>query len=190
LHRSLFWHANASKRADSTLIQQKLQQDLEQARNHEQISCAHHSPQVSKASLCGTHGTRRNSAYADMSTKEVEESLATNSAFHWAGLVHLLRRVHNYPRSDPEVQKAVHEIVKIQQQKIREGGTAEACLLFPMFTAGVEAEDPLDRAEVLSRIKGAEGLGMCQVSRARRVMEEVWRTGISWESLVTGEFFG
>jgi hypothetical protein len=169
---------------------QKLQQDLEQARNHEQISCAHHSPQVSKASLCGTHGTRRNSAYADMSTKEVEESLATNSAFHWAGLVHLLRRVHNYPRSDPEIQKAVHEIVKIQQQKIREGGTAEACLLFPMFTAGVEAEDPLDRAEVLSRIKGAEGLGMCQVSRARRVMEEVWRTGISWESLVTGEFFG
>jgi len=59
-----------------------------------------------------------------------------------------------------------------------------------MFTAGVEAEDPLDRAEVLSRIKGAEGLGMCQVGRARKIMEEVWSTGVSWESLVTGEFFG
>ncbi len=169
---------------------EKLRMDLDKARNHEQISCAHHSPQMTKASLCGTHGTRRNSAYADMSQKDVEESLATNSAFHWAGLVHLLRRVHNIPRGDPEVQQAVHEIVRIQQSKIREGGSAEACLLFPMFTAGVEAEDGLDRAEVLSRIKGAEGLGMCQVSRARKIMEEVWRTGISWESLVTGEFFG
>ncbi|OCT54416.1 c6 zinc finger domain containing protein [Cladophialophora carrionii] len=169
---------------------EKLRLDLEKAQNHEQISCAHHSPQMTKASLCGTHGTRRNSAYADMSQKDVEESLATNAAFHWAGLVHLLRRVHNRPRRDPEVQKAVHEIVKIQQQKIREGGSAEACLLFPMFTAGVEAEDQLDRAEVLSRIKGAEGLGMCQVSRARRVMEEVWKTGVSWECLTTGDFFG
>jgi len=74
--------------------------------------------------------------------------------------------------------------------RIREGGSAEACLLFPMFTAGVEAESEVDRTAVLIRIQGAEGLGMCQVSRARRIMEEVWRTGLSWESLVTGEFFG
>ncbi|KAJ9605223.1 hypothetical protein H2200_010613 [Cladophialophora chaetospira] len=168
----------------------KLRFDLDKARNHEQISCAHHSPQMTKASLCGTHGTRRNSAYADMSHKDVEESLATNSAFHWAGLIHLLRRVHNVPRNTPEVQAAVHEIVRIQQSKIREGGSAEACLLFPMFTAGVEAEDPLDRAEVLSRIKGAEGLGMCQVSTARKIMEEVWKTGNNWENLATEGFFG
>lgn len=165
---------------------ERLRKDLEDARNHEQISCLHHSPQLSHATLAGA---RRGSAYADMSEKDAEESLATNSAFHWAGMVHLLRRVDNLPRSDSRVQIAVHEIVKILQT-IREGGSAEACLLFPMFTAGVEAEDPLDRAEVLSRIKGAEGLGMCQVSRARKIMEEVWRTGISWESLVTGEFFG
>lgn len=165
---------------------EKLRKDLEDARNHEQISCLHHSPQLEKATLAGA---RRGSAYADMSEKDAEESLATNSAFHWAGMVHILRRVDNLPRSDSKVQVAVHEIVKILQT-IREGGSAEACLLFPMFTAGVEAEDPLDRAEVLSRIKGAEGLGMCQVSRARKIMEEVWRTGISWESLVTGEFFG
>jgi len=165
---------------------EKLRRDLEHARNHEQISCLHHSPQLSKATLAGA---RRGSAYADMSEKDAEESLATNSAFHWAGMVHLLRRVDNLPRSDSRVQTAVHEIVKILQI-IREGGSADACLLFPMFTAGVDAEDPLDRAEVLSRIKGAEGLGMCQVSRARRIMEEVWRTGVSWESLVTGEFFG
>lgn len=165
---------------------EKLRVDLERARNHEQVGCSHHSPELTKAQL---HGSRRNSAYAEMSEKDVEESLATNSSFHWAGLVHLLRRIHNLPRSHPEVQNAVHEIVKVLQT-LREGGSAEACLLFPMFTAGVEAEDPLDRAEILSRIKGVEGLGMCQVSRARRIMEEVWRGGVSWESLVTGEFFG
>jgi hypothetical protein len=164
----------------------KLRQDLEHARNHKQIQCSHHSPQLSKASLAGL---RRGSAYADMSDKDAEEALGTNTAFHLAGEVHLLRRIHNLPRSNLEVQNAVHEIVKILQN-IRAGGTAEACLLFPMFTAGVEAEDALDRAEVLSRIKGAEDLGMCQVSRARKIMEEVWRTGVSWESLVTGEFLG
>ncbi|KAI9871134.1 MAG: hypothetical protein M1823_008535, partial [Watsoniomyces obsoletus] len=131
----------------------------------------------------------RRMSYANMTDKDAEESLATNSAFHWAGMVHLLRRVHNLPRAAPEVQNAVHEIVKTLVM-LREGGSAEACLLFPMFTAGVEAEDALDRAEVLARIKGAEGLGMCQVSRARSLMEEVWRTGESWEGLVNGEFFG
>ncbi|KIW42278.1 uncharacterized protein PV06_05841 [Exophiala oligosperma] len=164
---------------------EKLRQDLERARNHEHIQC-HHSPQMTKAHLCDS---RRNSAYAEMSEKDQEEAFATNSAFHWAGLVHLLRRIHNLPRSDQAVQHAVHEIVKILQS-IRREGSAEACLLFPMFTAGVEAEDPLDRAEVLSRIKASEGLGMCQVSHARKIMEEVWRTGVSWEGLTTGGFFG
>lgn len=104
---------------------EKLRKDLEDARNHEQISCLHHSPQISHATLAGA---RRGSAYADMSEKDAEESLATNSAFHWAGMVHLLRRVDNLPRSDSRVQIAVHEIVKILQT-IREGGSAEACLL-------------------------------------------------------------
>ena len=115
--------------------------------------------------------------------------MATNSAFHWAGLIHLLRRIHNLPRSAPDVQHAVREIVRNLHQ-VRSGGSAEACLLFPMFTAGVEAEDETSRQAVLARIQAAEGVGMCQVSRARRVMEEVWTTGKSWEGLVKGEFFG
>lgn len=169
---------------------QLLRKDLESAQQHEQKQCLHHSPQLSKASLVESEKQRSQSpSYPEMSDKDAEESFATNSAFHWAGLVHLLRRIHNLPRSDQQVQNAVHEIVKIIDT-IREGGSAEACLLFPMFTAGVEAENHLDRAVILARIKGAETLGMCQVSRARRIMEKVWDTGVSWESLVNGEFFG
>jgi hypothetical protein len=171
---------------------EKLRRDLDHARTHEQKQCAHHSPQLSKAQLL-QHASQappeRRYSYVHMTDQDAEESLATNSAFHWAGMIHLLRRVHNLPRSDPQVQDAVHEIVKILS-RIRERGSAEACLLFPTFTAGVEAESEVDRMEVLSRIKGAEGLGMCQVNRARKVMEEVWRTGESWETFVNGEFFG
>ena len=168
---------------------EKLKRELVSAREHEQKQCTHHSPQISKAVPVGMPQPERRYSYVQMTDKDAEESLATNSAFHWAGMVHLLRRVHNLPRNSPEVQSAVHEIVKTLMT-LREGGSAEACLLFPMFTAGVEAEDARDRAEVLARIKGAEGLGMCQVGRARKVMEEVWRTGESWEGFVTGDFFG
>ena len=87
----------------------------------------------------------------------------------------------------------MRELVKIISE-IREGGSAEACLLFPMFSAGVEAIDPLDKELILKRVKGAEGIGMWQVGRARRIMEEVWRTGGAWETVVGngegGEFFG
>ena len=177
---------DVEKRAD------KLKRDLETAMNHEQKNCVHHSPQLTQAKLAHRHEyPERRYSYVSMTDKDAEESVSSNSAFHWAGLVHLLRRVHNLPRSDYRVQTAVHEIVKILST-IREGGSAEACLLFPMITAGMEAEGDLDRAEITRRIKGAEGLGMCQVSRARRVMEEVWATGESWEEMkgVQGEFFG
>ena len=171
---------------DVRLEAEALQRDLEHARDHEQKQCHHHSPSISRAEVCAW---RRPSTVNNLSEQEAEESLATNSAFHWAGLIHLLRRVHNLPRADRQVQQAVSEIVKVLD-RIREGGSAEACLLFPMFTAGVEAESELHRVAVLTRIKGAEGLGMCQVNRARKIMEEVWRTGVSWESIVTNEFFG
>ena len=168
-----------------------LKRDLTNAREHEQKQCTH-SPHLSKAVPVGHQHTQqpeRRYSYVNMTDKDAEESIATNSAFHWAGLIHLLRRVHNLPRSHPDVQYAVKQIVETIKE-LREGGSAEACLLFPMFTAGVEAEDPIERAEVMRRVKGAEGLGMCQVGRARKVMEEVWRTGESWEVFVWGEFFG
>lgn len=176
---------NESWRPSNEILRkaERLRKDLNNALNHEQRQCYHHSPKLTKATMS------RRASYADMSAQDSEESLATNTAFHWAGLVHLLRRVHNLPRSDPQVQTAVHEVVKIIS-RMREGGSGMACILFPMFTAGVEAEDALDRAEVLRRIKGAEELGMFQVSRARRIIEEVWRTGVSWECIVNGEFIG
>lgn len=169
---------------DILLKADKLREDLDKARRHEQRQCTHHSPAVSKATL--TYAPPR---VTDIESKVAEESLACNDAYHWAGLVHLLRRVYNIPRGDPSVQQPVEEIMK-QLAMLRMLGSAEACSLFPMFTAGVETDNALHQAEIIQRLRGAEALGMCQVSRARKIMEECRSTGANWESLVNGDFFG
>jgi hypothetical protein len=91
------------------------------------------------------------------------EMAATNEAFHWAGLVHLHRRVLGKASTDVDVQTAVREIVSLLY-KVRKGSSAEACLLFPMFTAGCDAQDKKQRALIMDRMKGVEDFGMSQVS--------------------------
>lgn len=91
------------------------------------------------------------------------EIYATNEMFHWAGLIHLYRRVLGKPAIDPEVQHAVREIVGLFY-KIRRGSTAEACLLFPMFTAGCDARDEGQREKIMDRLRGVEGFGLNHVS--------------------------
>jgi hypothetical protein len=117
------------------------------------------------------------------------EMAATNEAFHWAGLVHLHRRILGKPSTHPDVQHAVREIFGALY-KVRKGSSAEACLLFPMFTAGCDTADDRQRADILERIKSVERFGMTQVHKARTLMEKVWETEKPWETLVAGEFFG
>ena len=91
------------------------------------------------------------------------EIAATNDMFHWAALIHLDRRVLNLPLENAEVQYAVGEIVG-GLYKIRGGSSAEANILFPLFTAGVSAIDPLQRGRVMSRLGVVETFGMTHVS--------------------------
>lgn len=120
---------------------------------------------------------------------DATEIYATNEMFHWAGLIHLYRRVYNYPSTHPAVQQSVSQIIDLLF-KVRRGSTAEACLLFPMFAAGCDAVDKGQRDKVMERLLAVEGFGMVQVGRARAIMERVWATGRAWEGLVQGEFFG
>ena len=91
------------------------------------------------------------------------EIYATNEMFHWAGLIHLYRRVLGKPAMDTEVQHAVREIVGLLY-KIRRGSTAEACLLFPMFAAGCDAQDEGQREKIMDRLRNVEGFGLNHVS--------------------------
>lgn len=124
------------------------------------------------------------------------EVTATNQMFHYAGLIHLYRRISNFPPSHPAVQQCVSQIVDHLLPKIRRGSSAEACLLFPMFAAGCEALDEGRREVVRERLGGVEGgSGMGQVGRARGVVERVWELGgkggnVAWEGMVGGCFLG
>ncbi|CAI6341475.1 unnamed protein product [Periconia digitata] len=142
---------------------------------------------------CNHRASSSSSSTSSPTTSEgawdATEIYATNEMFHWAGLIHLYRRVLNYPSTHPSVQGAVREIVGLLY-KVRRGSTAEACLLFPMFAAGCDAQDVGQREKIAERLKSVEGFGMTQVGRARGLMQRVWETGKAWESLVEGEFFG
>lgn len=94
---------------------------------------------------------------------DATEIYATNEMFHWGGLVHLYRRVLGMPATDAEVQIAIREIVELLY-KVRRGSSAEACLLFPLFVAGCDAQDEGQREKIMDRLRGVEGFGMTQVS--------------------------
>ncbi|ORY62262.1 fungal-specific transcription factor domain-containing protein [Pseudomassariella vexata] len=117
------------------------------------------------------------------------ELTATNEAFHWAALVHLYRRILGRPSEDKGVQHAVRMIIACFD-RIRRGGTAEACLLFPMFTAGCDAKEERQRALILERFAAGEMHGMTTIHRSRRLMEKVWETGQPWETVLSTEFIG
>lgn len=127
--------------------------------------------------------------YRDMSDHDIEEIYATNEASHWAGLIHISRRVLNLPHDHLEVQESVQKVLQ-NLSIVRRGSTAESCLLFAMFTAGCEALRQEDRAVFEERLEAVECWGMAHVSRARGLMHRVWESGGSWEGLVEGEFFG
>lgn len=163
------WQPSVETRKEA----ERLKADLMEARMHRYQGCPH----------------RRASTQIEDSSYNLE-LVTTNEAFHHAGLIHVNRRVLGKSSMDPEVQFAVHEIVSALY-KVRKGGTAEGCLLFPMFTAGCDAQEPEQRERIMERLKRMEGLGMSHVRKARALMEKVWETGRPWETLVTGEdFFG
>ncbi|KAK2754236.1 hypothetical protein FQN54_007115 [Arachnomyces sp. PD_36] len=117
------------------------------------------------------------------------EMAASNHAFHWAGIIHLYRRVLDRDSLDSDVLNAVNALLD-SLSRIRRGGSAEVCLLFPLFTAGCETRDPQHRNDILERIKSFEGVGMKQIRNARELMERSWAEDLPWILLTKGEFLG
>lgn len=94
---------------------------------------------------------------------DTREMAATNEAYHWAGLVHLHRRILGKTTTHPDVKDAVSEIIRALN-KVRKGSSAEFCLLFPMFTAGCDTQDEKQKQFIMDRFRGIEDFGMSQVS--------------------------
>lgn len=168
------WQPPDKVKADTEDLKQRLK---ESATNYYR-GCTHHQDPASPPSP------------GEKSEQDIQEIYATNEAYHWAGHIHLSRRVLALPSEHAEVQDCVRRVMA-SLQKVRRGSSAESCLLFPMFTAGCEALTQQARDLFMDRLKAVEGWGMHNVCRARALMEEVWATGRPWETLVQGdEFFG
>ncbi|KAK2798839.1 hypothetical protein FQN50_008700 [Emmonsiellopsis sp. PD_5] len=152
--------------SSETLVKaEQLLQDMNNTRIQGYKYCTHHSAEDSK------------------------EMAATDEAYQLAGIIHLYRRVLGKPASDPEVQEAVTSLIQTLNQVSR-GGTAEVCILFPLFTAGCETQDLVQRQEIRDRVKQFEGVGMKQILKARKLMQRVWEENRPWTELANGEFLG
>ncbi|KAL1646669.1 hypothetical protein SLS61_007743 [Didymella pomorum] len=142
------WRPTSDIEDQARTIQRELEEGLTQ--RHVQ-HCGHTSSSSPSAS----------SSPQDTTTWDATEIYATNEMFHWGGLVHLYRRVLGKPAHDAAVQSAIHSIVELLY-KVRRGSSAEACLLFPMFVAGCDAQDAGHREKIMDRLRGVEGFGMTQ----------------------------
>ncbi|KAF3916700.1 hypothetical protein ABW20_dc0106096 [Dactylellina cionopaga] len=163
----------------------RVREQLEESRRHASGSCKH--TRQTWTSLSQEAGVFDD--HQPLSDDSSKEMLASNDAFHWAAQIHLFRRVLNYNRQHQCVQDAVQRIIEAVQ-KIPEQSNVENAVLFPLFTAGCESVTADDRNYFLRRLKGIEKSGMNQFQRARLLMQKVWETGSTWETLINGEFIG
>lgn len=93
------------------------------------------------------------------------ELVAMDQAFCCSALLHLQRRVLNRDRSSTAVHGALDGLTKAMSQ-MEPGGCAEVGAVFPLFTAGCEAQDYDQRMEMLDRLTALEKTGMKQVRRS------------------------
>jgi len=87
------------------------------------------------------------------------ETVAITKAYHWAAVIHLKRQVQRVPSSHPDVQGPVKKILELLECF----KTSKDMLLFPIVTAGVEAQSPEDRKLIIQQLKKLEVNGLPSV---------------------------
>jgi len=119
---------------------------------------------------------------------ELEQQLrACNEAFHSAARLHIQRRLRNM--SSEQVQPTVEQVFKAIEH-IPVGSGPEISLLYPLFSAGVEASGTL-REYAEFRMTEMEKIGIGNVQRAKKVMLETWaqtktKQSVKWEDVMEG----
>jgi len=114
---------------------------------------------------------------------------ACNEAFHAAARLHLQRRLRNM--TSDEVRPIVEQVLKAIDQ-VPMGSEPEISLLYPLFSAGVEARGEW-RQFALERMISMEKIGIGNVQRAKKVMLETWAqsdlngfSDVRWEDVMEG----
>ena len=78
---------------------------------------------------------------------------AVSRLYHLAGLMHLDRRILSRPCSHPDVQINATQILETLKKAYSREDKVQFALLFPIITAGGEAQCPEDKPLVVERCK-------------------------------------
>jgi hypothetical protein len=117
---------------------------------------------------------------------ELEKQLrACNEAFHAAARLHIQRRLRNM--SSQDVRATVQQVLTAIEQ-VPVGSGPEISLLYPLFSAGVEATGVL-RDYAQFRMTEMEKIGIGNVQRAKKVMLSTWEEAdingsVCWEDIM------
>jgi hypothetical protein len=117
---------------------------------------------------------------------ELEYQLrACNEAFHSAARLHIQRRLRNL--SSEQVSHTVEKVFRAIE-KVPVGSGPEICLLYPLFSAGVEATGNY-RHYAQYRMTEMEKNGIGNVQRAKKVMLATWEQtdingSVQWEDVL------
>ncbi|KAJ5824942.1 hypothetical protein N7447_007282 [Penicillium robsamsonii] len=117
------------------------------------------------------------------------DMIAIEEAFRFAGILHLHRRILGSPPDSLPVKKALRKLIDALG-RMRPGAATEVCSLFPLFTAGCESRDSVQKEKILDRFFVLESSGMKQIQNARQLMQHCWDKDLPWIALASGQFLG
>ncbi|KAJ5372991.1 Aflatoxin biosynthesis regulatory protein [Penicillium concentricum] len=120
---------------------------------------------------------------------ESSDMIAIESAFRFAGILHLHRRVLGSPPDSFPVKEVLRKLIDALGC-MRPGAATEVCSLFPLFTAGCESRDAVQKDKILDRFFVLESSGMKQIQNARQLMQHCWDKNLPWIALASGQFLG
>ncbi|KAJ5171214.1 Aflatoxin biosynthesis regulatory protein [Penicillium coprophilum] len=120
---------------------------------------------------------------------ESSDMIAIEEAFRFAGILHLHRRVLGSPPDSSPVKNALGKLIDALG-RMRPGAATEVCSLFPLFTAGCESRDAVQKEKILDRFFVLESSGMKQIQNARQLMQHCWDENLPWIALASGQFLG
>lgn len=111
-----------------------------------------------------------------------DELKLSHSAFIHTALLHLHRRVQLLSKGHEAVRTDVRNILEAVS-KLPASSTTNILLLWPIFSAGCEADDVTERAIVDERMSHMQSLGMGNFTRARNVLNRIWSSGtdLRWD---------
>ncbi|KAL4874260.1 fungal-specific transcription factor domain-containing protein [Aspergillus karnatakaensis] len=106
----------------------------------------------------------------------------THLAFVHSSLLHLHRRVRKLSEADPIVRTDITNILNAIAQ-IPASSSANILILWPIFSAGCETDDPNDRNLIQDRMGHMQKLGLGNFTRARELLKGFWdsNTSLPWD---------